>query len=114
MSGGKSPRQKGNRAERALVHFLKTKGFTADRVPLSGSMGGKYSGDITLQLLGIDRCVEVKCRGRGFRELYAWLDQRDLLIVKADRQEPLVVIPLSLATEIASIANDIKTAVNGQ
>ena len=29
--------------------------------------------------------------GRGFRELYGWLNERDVLIVKADRQEPLVV-----------------------
>jgi hypothetical protein len=31
----------------------------------------------------------------------AWLDGRDVLIVKADRQEPLVVLRMSLAAEIA-------------
>ncbi len=104
MSGGKSPRQKGNRTERAIVHFLKTKGLDAERVPLSGSAGGKYIGDLTLSLLGSDRCVEVKCRGNGFRELYAWLEHRDLLIVKADRCEPLVILPLGTASEIAIAA----------
>ena len=49
-------------------------------------------------------CVEVKARAEGFRELYSWLDQRDVLIVKADRQEPLVVVRLSLAAEIAKAA----------
>jgi hypothetical protein len=37
----------------------------------------------------VDRAVEFKCRADGFRELYGWLDDRDILIVKADRQEPL-------------------------
>ena len=34
MSGGRSPRQKGNRAEQALVAFLQDHGFAAERVPL--------------------------------------------------------------------------------
>jgi hypothetical protein len=40
-------------------------------------------------------CLEVKARAEGFRELYSWLGGRDVLIVKADRQEPLVVLRLS-------------------
>jgi Holliday junction resolvase len=108
MKGGKSPRQKGNRAERAVVKFLQGHGFAAERVPLSGSAGGSYLGDITVALLGADRVVEVKCRANGFRELYAWLEHRDLLIVKADRAEPLVVLPLRLAADIAAKAESAK------
>jgi hypothetical protein len=37
-------------------------------------------------------------------ELYCRLNQRDVLIVKADRQEPLAVMRLSLAAEIAKLA----------
>jgi hypothetical protein len=54
--------------------------------------------------MGRDLCVEVKARADGFRELYCSLDQGDVLIVKADRQEPLVVALLSLAAEIAKVA----------
>ena len=36
-------------------------------------------------------------------ELYRRLNQRDVLIVTADCQEPLVVLRLSLAAEIASL-----------
>ena len=104
MSGGKAPRQKGNRAERAIVRFLQEKGFAAERVPLSGSVGGSYLGDLTVPVIGVDRVVEVKCRADGFRELYRWLIDRDILIVRADRSEPLVVIPLKLAAEIAAKA----------
>jgi hypothetical protein len=57
--------------------------------------------DISMSLLGSDRAVEVKCRAAGFSQLYDWLHQRDVLIVKSNRQEPLVVVRLSLAAEIA-------------
>ena len=55
--------------------------------------------------MGRDLCVEVKARADGFRELYSWLDGRDVLIVKADRREPLVVVRLSLAAEIAKLGS---------
>jgi hypothetical protein len=58
-------------------------------------------GDVVMPVMGRDLCLEVKARADGFRELYSWLDGRDVLIVKPDRQEPLVVVRLSLAAEIA-------------
>src|SRR5262245_33073298 len=97
MKGGRASRDKGNRAERAIVRFLQDRGFAAERVPLSGSAGGSYLGDVRVPLLGIDRCAEVKCRADGFRELYKWLEARDILIVRADRKEPLVILPLKFA-----------------
>jgi Holliday junction resolvase len=106
--GGRKSRDKGNRAERAIVRFLQDRGFAAERVPLSGSAGGSYLGDLTVPLLGADRVVEVKVRANGFRELYAWLTDRDILIVRADRSEPLVVLPLSLAAEIAAKAEEAR------
>jgi hypothetical protein len=73
------------------------------RVPLSGAIGGRFGGDVVLPLLGRDLCIEVKARAQGFRELYSWLNERDALIVKADRLEPLVVVRLSLAAEFAKL-----------
>jgi hypothetical protein len=102
--GGRASRDKGNRAERAIVKFLQERGFAAERVPLSGSAGGSYLGDLTVPILNVDRVVEVKCRGTGFKQLYDWLVDRDILIVRADRSEPLVVLPLKLAAEIAAKA----------
>ena len=104
-SGGRASRQKGNRVERAIVHALQEAGFAAERVPLSGAAGVSYLGDVSVPLLGLDRTVEVKARAHGFQQLYAWLEARDLLIVRADRREPLVVLPLRLAIEIATEAN---------
>jgi Holliday junction resolvase len=92
--GGRKSRNKGNRTERAIVRFFQDRGFAAERVPLSGAAAGSYLGDLTVPLLGADLVVEVKCLADGFRELYAWLNDRDLL----------VVVPLRLAAEIAAKA----------
>ena len=100
MSGRRS-RSKGARTERSIVNALQANGIAAVRVPLSGAVGGRFAGDIMLPFMGRVLCVEVKPRAAGFRELYSWLDRRDVLIVKADRQEPLVVVRLSLAAQIA-------------
>jgi Holliday junction resolvase len=104
MSGRRSG-SKGARTERGVVNALKASGIAAVHVPLSSAVGGRFAGDIVLPLMGRQLCVEVKARADGFRELYSWLNQRDVLIVKADRQEPLVVVRLSLAAEIAKLGS---------
>ena len=80
-------------AEKTIVKFLQERGFATERVPLSGA-AGEYVGDLTIPILDVDRVVEVKCRAGGFRELYRWLIDRDILIVRADRSEPMVVLPV--------------------
>ena len=40
------------------------------------------------------RSVEVKVRASGFRLIYRWIEPVDILVIRADRQEPLVVITL--------------------
>jgi Holliday junction resolvase len=110
MSGGRASRQKGNRHERAIVRLLQEYGFASERVPLSGAARGRFGGDVSVPLLGVDRRVEVKVRGAGFRQLYAWLAGHDFLVVRADRAEPLVVLRLKLAAEIATIAERMKNS----
>jgi Holliday junction resolvase len=110
MSGGRASRQKGNRTERAIVRALQDAGFAAERVPLSGAARGRFGGDVSVPLLGVDRRVEVKARGNGFRQLYDWLGDHDFLIVKADRLEPLVVLRLKFASEIAALAEQTKNS----
>ena len=101
---GVACRRKGYRLERTVIRALQGYGFAAERVPLSGAARGRFGGDVSVPLLGRDRRGEVKARSNGFRRLYQWLGDHDFLIVKADRREALVVLPLSLAAEIAAIA----------
>jgi Holliday junction resolvase len=90
---GKSPRQKGDRLEREVVKLLQAAGVPARRVPLSGSIAG-YPGDVVVTVAGRDHVLECKSR-RDFATLYAWLERRDAVILKADRKEPLMVLRLS-------------------
>lgn len=107
MSGRRS-RSKGLRGERAIVHMLQERGRAAERVPLSGAAGGRYTGDISVPVLGVDRILEVKVRANGFRELYGWLAENYALVVKADRQRPLLVIPLDAAVDVLDVAEGRK------
>jgi Holliday junction resolvase len=108
--GGRASRQKGNRAERLVVDLAQAAGFAATRVPLSGAAGGKFAGDVTMPLLGADRRVEVKCRARGFSQLYAWPDGNYALVVKRDRDEPLLIMRLRDGLEVAKLAEGKKTS----
>ncbi|MET3838748.1 hypothetical protein [Bradyrhizobium sp. OAE829] len=102
---GRASRDKGNRAERAIVKSLINAGLTAERVPLSGSAGGSYVGDLMVRVADRNFVVEVKARKNGFRQLYDWLDARDVLVLRADRATPLVVLRMDLAAEIALAAD---------
>lgn len=55
--------------------------------------------------------VEVKARAKGFAQLYAWLEGRDALVIKADRRRPLVVLPLALALEVMRAAENERAGV---
>lgn len=87
---GKKSRTKGGRLEREVVNRCKDLGLDAHRVPLSGAVAG-YKGDVIVDDL---RC-EVKGRGQGqgFKTLERWLGDFDVLFLRRDRQEPLIVLP---------------------
>jgi hypothetical protein len=91
MSGLHS-RRKGARVELAIAKLI-----GARKVSRAYQAGH----DLEL-LLADDRMlrIERKARAAGFRQPYDWLDERDLLIIKSDRREPLVILRMSLAAEL--------------
>jgi hypothetical protein len=101
---GRASRRKGLDAERVLVRFLQSRGLSASKVSRTGYAGT----DLSVDLLGIERRVECKVRSHGFRQLYEWLANADMLVIRADRKEPLVVIPLWLAAEVAAVAEELE------
>jgi hypothetical protein len=48
--------------------------------------------------------VEVKGRAGGVARLYGWRARADVLVIEADRKEPLMALPLHLPAEIAGAA----------
>lgn len=89
-------RQKGDRVERKVVDMHGLLGIDTDRVPLSGAAGGRYSGDVAIDMPGVGFLhgeVKARATGGGFKTLEKWLGANELLFLVRDRQEPLVVMP---------------------
>ena len=103
---GAKSRRKGGRLERDIVQRHRDAGIAAHRVPLSGAVAG-YKGDVILDGLGDLRC-EVKGRGSGdgFKVLERWLGDFDLLFLRRDRQDPLVVLPWRTWLRVTGRATD--------
>ncbi len=84
-------KHKGNRVENQMVKLLLDADIPAQRVPLSGQVGGLFSGDIRI---AENYTAEVKARknGEGFATIQRWLGENDFLFLKEDRKPPLVVM----------------------
>jgi hypothetical protein len=92
----KKSRDKGLRNEQQLVNFCREAGLAAWRIPLSGAAGGEFSGDIRIA----GRVYEAKVRASGLKTLYGWLGNNYGLLLRADRQEQLVVLRLKDYAEL--------------
>ena len=88
--------------ERLIVRMLCDAGLAAERVPLSGAAGGSFAGDIYFDaahwnvitgVVSVRWRAEVKARREGWKTLRRWLGDNDALVLKADREAPLVVLP---------------------
>jgi hypothetical protein len=98
MSGAKH-RRKGDRVEREIVALHKELGIHAERYPLSGASRFRGQGhDVDLYPYGPDEapmCAEIKSRksGAGFTTLENWLGDYDVLFLKRNNADSLVVLP---------------------
>jgi Holliday junction resolvase len=96
---GARHRQKGNRIERELAERHKAIGVHAERYPLSGASrfrGSRH--DLDIYALGREEAplvAEVKARkgGGGFIQLERWLGEFDLLALRRNNADPLIVLP---------------------
>jgi len=94
---------KGTYHENFFVKLLNGMGLKTKRQPLSGSLGGEYSGDLVVQIDGKDYIAEVKYRkSSGFPSPFKVLDNRDFAIYKRSSKDPnwLVIIPDKMFEEL--------------
>jgi hypothetical protein len=61
------------------------------RVPLSGSVSG-FEGDVQFRHWSQLFTAKCKSRGASFSSLYKWFAGNDFLVVKRDREDPLIII----------------------
>jgi hypothetical protein len=98
MSGA-GHRRKGDRIEREFVQRHLDLGIKAERYPLSGASRFRGSGhDVDVYVFGNDAAplaAEVKARanGAGFTTLEKWLGEFDLLALRRDNTDPIIVLP---------------------
>jgi hypothetical protein len=105
MSGARH-RRKGDRIERELVALHQAIGIHAERVPLSGASRYRNSGhDIDVYAFGSDQAplvAEVKARkdGNSFATIERWLGEFDLLVLKRNHSNPLILMPWRVWTQL--------------
>ena len=89
-------REKGARVEREIVTRHKAIGVHAERVPMSGASAYTHDADIDVYPFGRDAGAligEVKARAKLPKTMLDWLGENDLLFMKQNRQEPVVMMP---------------------
>lgn len=91
---GKRAKRKGYAGENEIVKLLQKYGIEAERVPLSGALKGKLSGDINCTIKGQEKKIESKRRKDGFKQLYKYLEQDDCeyVFMRADRKDWIVAM----------------------
>lgn len=73
---GRRSKKKGYTGETEVVKLLEQYHIPAERVPLSGALkSDKYSCDVTCQINGNTKRIEVKRRKSGMKTIQKWLDE---------------------------------------
>lgn len=108
---------KGSRIEREMKEKFINDGFSAKKIPLSGAAefaGKEYAGDVQVQWEGETLVTEIKGRkkGAGFKVIEGWLGNKDFLLLKRNRKEPLCVMPWK--TLIKLMRGELKIWIDGE
>ena len=87
---------KGTYHEKWIVDWLTKAKMKAKRQPLSGIVGGEYSGEIKLELFRQELVVEVKYRDKSnFPSPFTVLDRRDIAFYKRRTGSPQTLVIMS-------------------
>lgn len=98
-------KQKGDREERAVVHFFLENKIECERTLESGARSNsQVTWDINLHAHRVLK-GECKVRKDGFKQIYDWIKDRDFLTIRANNSERLFVVPESVLQEIIKEAS---------
>jgi Holliday junction resolvase len=103
---------KGTYHEKWFVDLFKRWGLAVKRQPLSGSLGGEYSGDLVINLNGRDYIAEVKYRKeKGFPSPFSVLKNRDVALFKLGKNEEgspkwVLIVPDRIIEELMEKENE--------
>lgn len=103
---------KGTYHEKWFVDLFKGWGLEVKRQPLSGSLGGEYSGDLVIRLGDENYIAEVKYRKeKGFPSPFSVLKDRDLALFKTGTAKDgtprwVLIVPDRLVEKIMEKEND--------
>ena len=92
-------RRKGNYHENFFLKLFQAWKIKTKKQPLSGGLGGEYTGDLVLELNGKQFITEIKYRKESsFPSPFKTIQNRDIVIYKRGTGEPKWVMFLSEET----------------
>ncbi len=87
---------KGSYHERWFLKLWNSLGIKTKKQPLSGSLGGEYKGDLTIEIDGKILFVEVKYRDKSsFPNVFNILEDRDIAVCKRKTGDPRYCVVIS-------------------
>jgi hypothetical protein len=97
---------KGSYHENWFKKLFESWGLKVRKQPLSGALGGEYSGDLVVTLNDVEYVTEVKYRKeKGFPSPFTVLKNRDVAVFKLGTAEPdapkwVLIIPDHIAEKL--------------
>jgi len=83
----------GSYHEKRILEWFESIGLPVKKVPLSGSLGGEYTGDLWLKCGGERLVVEVKYRDKAsIPNPYRVIEDRDLAVIKRRTGTPQTLV----------------------
>ena len=88
-------KDKGRRFENRIATTLTDNGIPTERIPLSGSFGGKYDCDCVIGTPE-EPIAKIECKNRESisKQFWEWLEGNDYLILTRNHYKDLVVMDM--------------------
>lgn len=88
-------KDKGRRHENEVAKFLCDNGIPSERIPLSGSFGGKYDCDVVIGTPE-EPIAKIECKYREniSKQFWEWLEGNDFLTIRRNQHKALIAMDM--------------------